>query len=187
MRAFHEVGELVELLAGVVGTSRHADTADIGSLVEDGEGAGLQHVHQFHELHAEAQVGLVAAETPHGLVPCHLLQLLRQVDVEDLLEEIAAHILEDANDILLVNETHLAVDLRELGLAVGAEVFVAEALRNLEVTVEAAHHEQLLQRLRTLWQGVELSGVHARRHHEVACAFGSRPNEDGGLHLDEVF
>ena len=39
LRALDEVGQLVELLAAVVGAARHDDTADVGCLVEDGEAA----------------------------------------------------------------------------------------------------------------------------------------------------
>ena len=74
LRTLHEIGQLVKLLAGVVGTTRHADATDILCLVEDAERSRtLQHVHEFHELHAETQVGLVGTETAHGFVPGHTL------------------------------------------------------------------------------------------------------------------
>lgn len=76
LRAFHEVCDLVKLLAGIAGAAWNADTADICGVVEYGEcSRSLEHVHQLDELHAEAQVGLVAAEAAHGLVPGHLLEL----------------------------------------------------------------------------------------------------------------
>jgi hypothetical protein len=40
--------------------------------------------------------------------------------------------------VLAVDEAHLAVDLRELRLAVGAEVLVAEAVADLDVAVAPA-------------------------------------------------
>ena len=163
---------MVELLAGVVGATWYADTSDILCLVEDSECAGLHHVHQFDKLHTEAKVRLVATESAHSLMPGHLLQFGRQFHSAHLLEEMACHILKQADDILLIHKAHLAVDLCELRLAVGSEVLVAEALGNLEIAVESAHHEQLLQCLRTLRQCIELSGIHARRHYEVACALG---------------
>ena len=55
------------------------------------------------------------------------------------------------------DERRLDVDLRELRLAVGAQILVAEAARDLEVAVEAGHHEQLLVDLRRLRQRVELA------------------------------
>ena len=74
LRTLHEVSELVELLATVVGTSWHAYSTDILCLVEYAERAcTFQYVHQLYKLHAEAQVGLVATETAHSLMPRHLL------------------------------------------------------------------------------------------------------------------
>ena len=80
------------------------------------------------------------------------------------------HLLEDVDDVVLLHKTHLAVNLCEFRLTVGTEVFVAETLDNLEIAVHASHHQQLLQCLRRLREGIELSGIHARRHYEVACA-----------------
>ena len=99
----------------------------------------------------------------------------------------AAHTLKHLKDIFLLHEGHLAVYLRELGLAVGTQVFIAEALADLEVAVNTCHHTELLEGLRTLRQGIELTGVHARRHNEVACAFGSGTNENRGFHFEESF
>ena len=59
--------------------------------------------------------------------------------------------------IIAVDEGHFQVELGELGLAVAAQVFVAEAARDLEITVHAGDHQQLLQLLRRLRQGIELS------------------------------
>ena len=50
---------------------------------------------------------------------------------------------------------HLDIDLGELGLTVGTQVLAAEALGNLVVALDATDHEQLLQELRGLRQGVE--------------------------------
>ena len=119
-------------------------------------------------------------------MPCHLLELGWQLHVEHFLEEVACHVLKEVDYVVLVDKRHFAVNLCELRLTVGTKVFVAEALGYLEVAVESAHHEQLLQGLRALWQGVELSWVHARRHNEVACSLGSRTDKDRSFHLDEV-
>ena len=62
------------------------------------------------------------------------------------------------------------VDLRELGLPIGAQVFVAEALDDLEVAVEPANHQDLLEDLRRLRQREELARMHAARHQVVAGA-----------------
>jgi hypothetical protein len=73
--------------------------------------------------------------------------------VEDVLRIM---LLEHRADLVLAQERGLDVDLRELGLAVGAQVLVAEALGDLVVAVEAGHHQQLLEQLGRLRQREEL-------------------------------
>ena len=90
-------------------------------------------------------------------------------------------------DIFLLDKRHLTVNLSELRLTVGAKVLVAEALDNLEVAVETADHQKLLESLGRLGQSIKLSGIHARRHDEVACALGSRLDQHGSLDLEETF
>ena len=162
MRPLYEVGQLVKLFAAIVSATRHANAADIVGLVKDGERAfAFEHLFQFHELHAETQVGLVAAVAAHGLFPSHLAQGLGQIHTPNLLEQVAGHVLKELDDILLVHEAHLAVYLGELGLAVSTQVLVSETLGYLEITVEARHHEQLLQCLRALGKRVKLTWIHA--------------------------
>src|SRR2546423_955863 len=78
--------------------------------------------------------------------------------------------------------------LRRLGelVHVVAQVFVAEAARDLKVAVEARHHQQLLVDLGRLWQRIKLPGVHARRHEIVARAFGRGLGEDRRLDLEKL-
>ena len=71
---------------------------------------------------------------------------------------------------VLVDEAHLEVELGELRLAVAAQVLVAEAARDLEVAVDAGDHQQLLELLRALRQGVDVARLEARRDDEVAGA-----------------
>ena len=114
LRTLHEVHQAVELLAGVVGTTRSADGADVISLVEHGESAGaLEHIVHLDKGHAEATVGLVAAVQAHSLVPCHLVELFGQVYIAHLLEQVACQTLEHLEHILLIDKAHLAVDLGE--------------------------------------------------------------------------
>ena len=97
-----------------------------------------------------------------------------------------AHTLEHLQDVLLFDERHLAVNLRELRLAVSTQVLVAETLHNLEVAVHARHHQQLLQCLRTLRQGIELPRIHAAGHNEVASTLGRTVHQDRRLYLEEA-
>ena len=84
-----------------------------------------------------------------------------------------------------VDERHLQVELRELELAVGAQVFVAEATDDLEVPVLTGDHQHLLQLLRRLRQCVERPVGQSGWHEEVARAFGRARGEDRRLDLDE--
>ena len=103
-----------------------------------------------------------------------------------MLEGAADHALEHRADLFLGEERGLDVDLRELGLAVGAQVFVAEALDDLVVAVEAGHHQQLLEQLRALRQRVELAVVHAAGHQVVARTLGRALGQHRRLDVDEA-
>ena len=88
--------------------------------------------------------------------------------------------------VLLLDEAHLDVELVEFARqAVGARVLVAKAGRDLEIAVEARHHQELLVLLGRLRQRVELARMEARGHEEVARAFRARGGEDRGLELEE--
>ena len=137
-------------------------------------------VDQFQRV---AQVRLVAAEPPHGLRPGEGGEL-RERHPEDALEERAQHALGELHDVRLGDERSLDVDLRELGLPVRAQVFVAIAAGDLVVAVEARHHQQLLEDLWRLGQSEERPGVRAARHQVVACTLRSGAREGGRLDLE---
>src|SRR4030095_9358890 len=90
------------------------------------------------------------------------------------------------HDVFLADEGHLDVELRELGLAVGALRLVAEAAGNLEVAVEAGNNQQLFQLLWRLGEGVERSRKAAAGYEEVSGAFGCTLDQTGRLNLDEA-
>ena len=77
------------------------------------------------------------------------------------LETSIDHRLDEGHHGRLVDEAHLEVELGELGLAVAAQVLVAEAARDLEVAVDAGDHQQLLELLRALRQGVDVARLEA--------------------------
>ena len=54
------------------------------------------------------------------------------------------------HDVVGIDERHFHVELGELRLAIGAEVFVAEAPRDLHVAIVAGDHQDLLVQLRRL-------------------------------------
>ena len=60
------------------------------------------------------------------------------------LEDLRHQPLVDVDHVVLLDERHLEVELRELRLAVGAQVLVAEAARDLEVALVAGDHQSCL-------------------------------------------
>lgn len=104
----------------------------------------------------------------------------------ELLEQLGHELLDGLEHVLLLDEGHLHVELVELARrTVRARVLVTEAGRDLEVPVEARDHQQLLELLRSLGEGVELARVEARRHDEVAGALGRGGGQDRRGHLVE--
>ena len=186
-----ELGVGVDLAAADAGALRHAQchhaaALGIGRAGKHLEVDRLHHVGQLGELQLDAQVGLVRTIAVHGVGKAHGREGIGQVDVQHLLEDGADHRLEDAPDLLLVQERGLAVDLGEFGLAVGTQVLVPEALDDLVIAIEAGHHQQLLEQLRRLRQRKELAIVHPRRHQVIACAFGRRAGQHRRLDIDEA-
>jgi len=80
---------------------------------------------------------------------------------------------------------HLQIDLGELRLAVGAQVFVAEATHNLKVLVESRDHQDLLEHLRRLRQGIERSRLHAAGYQIIACALRRRSGHEWRFDFEE--
>ncbi len=64
------------------------------------------------------------------------------------------------------------------GLAVGAQVFIAEAADDLEIAVEAANHQDLFEELRRLRQRVEMAWMQAAGHQVVARALRRRAGHE---------
>ena len=75
-------------------------------------------------------------------------------------------------NVLLLHKGHFHIHLRELRLAVGAQVFIPEAASHLIILVNAAYHQQLLENLRALGQGIEGARMYAAGHEVVPCALG---------------
>jgi len=105
----------------------------------------------------------------------------------ELLEQPLDHRLHGGEDVLLRHEAHLDIQLVEVGgRAVGARVFIAETGRDLEIAVEARHHDQLLELLRRLRQRVELTRMQARGHQKVARTLGAGGGDDRRLELGKT-
>src|SRR3984893_10180103 len=105
----------------------------------------------------------------------------------EFLEDAAQHRLDGGKDILLRDKTHFDIELVEFaGAAVGARILVAKTRRDLEIAVEARHHDELLELLRRLRQSVEFSWMQAGRHQKIARTFWARSGKNRGLELEKT-
>ena len=136
--------------------------------------------------HSETDIRLVRTVLVHCVVPAHSRHRVRDVNSEDVFEHRPHHAFEHIQDILLLDEGHLTVDLGELRLTVGAQILVTEAAHDLEVAVVAGDHQQLLEGLRRLRKGVELSRIHPGWHDKVAGSLRSGLDQVRSLDLHEV-
>jgi hypothetical protein len=97
------------------------------------------------------------------------------------------HGLDRREDLVLRDERHLDIQLIELSRRpVGAGVFVSKARGDLEVAVETGHHQELLELLGRLGQGIELPGMDAARYKVIAGAFGGARRENRRLKLQKA-
>ena len=142
----------------------------------------IGNVNQFQRV---TQVRLVGTVTTHGLFEGHVREVA-ELQVQHFLEQVADHFFGDAHDLFFIEEAGLDVDLGEFRLTVGAQVFVAEALGDLVVTVEASDHQQLLEQLWRLRQGEEATGVSTARHQVIASAFWRGAGQDRRLDIEEA-
>ncbi len=139
----------------------------------------------FVQLHSETQVGLVAAVLRDGIFVEHVREGALGFDARDSAGA-HHHVFDDFENVLLARKRHFEVELGEFGLAVGAEIFVAETFYDLEVAIEAANHQDLLEDLRRLRERVELAVMHAAGDEIIARAFGSGASEHGRFDFDEA-
>ena len=188
------LGELVHPVAELARAARGSrDRADFGAILleqfrEDREARVAEVIGDHLHLDRVAQVGLVGAVFKHrlGIGNARPVRIDRTA-IGEFLEHALDDRLHHVEDVFLLDEAHLHVQLVEVGgRAVGARVFVTEARRDLEILVEAADHDQLLELLRRLRQRVELARMQTRRHEEVARAFGRRRGDDRRLELVEI-
>ncbi len=184
--------ELVEEGAGLAGSTRRRNGAHDGAafdgLGEDAEAGAAEDLGDVGDADRVAQIRLVGAVAQHRFLEGNLRERHGGNDavLGEFLEHAMEHRLDRLEHVFLGHERHFEIELVELArAAVGAAVFVAEAGRDLEVAVEARHHEQLLELLRRLRQGVELARMEARRHQEVAGPFRRGRGQDRRLELGE--
>ena len=113
----------------------HWQIAIDGELLQIGRRKTIGHVCKCRQ----AQVGLVDAVLPDSIVVIHARK--RRLDLmprrfEGGSQETLYHF----PNPLRLRIGHFEIDLGEFGLAVGAQVFVAETAHNLEIFIEARDH-----------------------------------------------
>ena len=135
-----------------------------------------------HRLHLDrvAQIRLVGAVFAHCLGVRNAREGFRhRFAAGKGFDRLTQHAFHRRQHIVLFDKAHFQIELVEFPRQpVGARVFVAKTGRDLEIAVEARHHDQLLELLRRLRQGVELARMDAARHEEIARALRARCGED---------
>ncbi len=164
----------------------NAQETDRRRVREDAELGAARQLRRVLDLEPEAQVGLVRSIARLRLVPGHPWERRLDLDAEAVAPDASHRLLHQREEELLVGERHLDVELRELLQAVGAEILVSEAARDLVVALEAGDDEQLLVDLRRLGQREEAARLQPRRDQEVAGALRRRLAHDRRLDVDEA-
>ena len=157
--------------------------------LEGAEAAGTQDRGDVLDRQVDAQVRLVGAVLLHGLGvgDAHKGRAAGPVILAVLGEDGRQHVLQHGEHVVLGGKGHLHVQLVELaGGAVRPGVLVPEAGGDLEVPVKAGGHQQLLELLGGLGQGVELAGVVPGGHQIVPGALRGGGRQDGGGDLQEA-
>ena len=174
----------VQCTACLRGAARHDHGTDVRGL-EHAEVGVLEEFREFGQFQAEAEVRLVRAVAGHGVGVGDALDRRRDLDVDQLPQGFDDAFAE-RNDVVLLHEARFDVQLGEFRLAVRAEVLIAVAAGDLVVLLEAAHLQELLEKLRGLRQGVPGTRRQACGDHEVAGAFRRRTRQRGGLDLNKA-
>ncbi len=134
----------------------------------------------------QPHVGLVNAVTADGLVVGHARERRLQRYARGCERSLQKPFC-DAKHRLLLRKRHFQVNLRELRLAVGAQVLIAKAAHDLKVAVKAGDHQDLLEQLRRLRQGVEVSRVDPAGDEVIARAFRGGARQERRFNFQETF
>ena len=133
----------------------------------------------------QTQIGLVDAVEPDGLVIIHARK--RRLDrAARGLERSRQKSFDHFPYPLRLRIRHLQIDLGKLRLAVGAQVFVAETAHDLKIFIEAGDHQNLLEHLRRLRQGIKRPRLHAAGHEIVARPFRRRPRHERAFQSQKI-
>ena len=188
-RTLGKLSEFLDLTCGDAGKSLRVHRLDhaarIESRTENLKLALRENVADVLQLHAETGIGLITAESVHGHRVRHAWERHRDFHTTRLAEDTLEHRFDEMEKVVRLHEGSLDINLRELRLAVGAQILVAETTGDLEVLVDTADHQHLLILLGCLRKRVEAPGRHARRDQEVARTLRGALGKDRGLDLPE--
>ena len=150
------------------------DRTHLDGLGKDAEAGAAENLGHIGVADRVPEIRLVGAVAQHRFLERDARERHRRDDaiVREFLEHAMQHRFDRLEHVFLGHERHLEIELIKLaGRTVGATVLVAEAGGDLEIAIEARHHQELLELLRRLRQRVELAGMKTRGHQEVARPF----------------
>ena len=172
-------------LATFVGTSC-LDCLDCFA-VEYGKLACCKTFGQIYNLKWVAEIGLVATIVAHCIGVCQTFELGRYSFAGKVLDDFAHQVFHYGKHVLLSGKGHFQVKLVKFAWgAVCTSVLVSKTWSKLEVVIETADHQQLLELLWRLWQSVELAWVKTAWNQKVACAFGAGRCQNWSLNFQKV-
>src|SRR5919109_1930439 len=186
--ALGKLDQAVELCARKLSRARVQaayDTALLEHVAKDLETGAAKPVAEITDLERVAKIGTVATEPRDRLVIGHAGE--RRLDRHAACFERSLQVLlDDIDHVVLGDERHLEIELREFRLPIRSQILVAEAVGNLVVALVSADHQKLLEELRRLRQRIEAAALHPARDDEIACALGGRLRQDRRLDLEEI-
>ncbi len=150
------------------------------------EGARLEFLGEIHEFHAKTSVGLVNAVAVQRFLEADALERRGHVRVECSFPDALEQTFDERVNVFAFNEAHFDVQLRELGLTIGAQILVAITARELKIFLHARDHENLFELLRRLRQRIERPRLATIRHEKFARTFGRRLEQRGRLDFEEA-
>src|SRR5450755_2891569 len=182
--------QFIDLFAAIPARAGHANAFDhtlIGKCaMEHTKGPRRRQIRDLYQGQSEAQIGMIRPIAVHHILVAQAREwTLFDALVGRLLDQKDQQTLDQGHHIILDHKRHLQVQLCKFWLAIRALVLVAETACNLEVAIQPTDHQQLLELLGRLRQGIELTGIKAARHKIIARAFGSALHQDRSLDLQK--
>ena len=185
-----ELYQRINLLTGEAGAALDIDgtygTAVLHRTREHLEAAILHYLGEIGQLISKANVGLVRAEALHCLGIGHTNEVLGKLLAAKFFQQLFQEALVHLHYVICRYEGHLGINLGKLGLTVSTQILVAIATGDLEITVEAGHHQQLLVQLRRLGQCVKFALMHTGGHQIISRSLGSGLAQVGGFNVDKA-